>query len=243
MSDPPLSGRLRFTIGTAFPADDPVAVFLTVLCAGLNDLVLTNRLMTAKWGGDHPHALKDHDQQYLLRLCMAQLHEIRETVKHGERMTEVADFIESLPEDALRAHDTLLDPNRPGHQWINKAIGHVRNQTLHYGGRYNWDDATWGLTITASSEGRVEFADSSLGGMRAVFADLVTNQHLLRKLPEYDRDPQADLPDAVIEDRLAVLFQAVAESVCAATDFATLALNAYLDALPEGAIEAERDNS
>lgn len=97
----PTSGRLVFRIGQAFPADDPVSVFLVAMSTAWNDLMTVSKWLT---GGDYDapnqSEVSDVEQHYLLRLTIAQLHELRETIGHARKKEEVAGFLDALP--ALR---------------------------------------------------------------------------------------------------------------------------------------------
>lgn len=242
----PTSGRLTFNMGTAFPSSDRVAVWLAALSTALNDLLTTSRWMV---GGDanRPEALavSDAERQYLLRLSLAQLFEVRETIKHGIKPSAEGDppnpittFVDGLPAEAQADLERILAINTDQDQWILQTIEHVRHQTNHYGGRWGWQEMEWALTIVAGEEGEIEMASQKLAGMRLRFADLVAGQHLLRKVPEYTADPTADLDEETIVKRLSTLFQIVADSVAAAQNFVIAALDHYLDQLPDDVVEA-----
>ena len=95
---------------------------------------------------------------------------------------------------------------------------------------------------TADVDGEIEMRNMKLAGMRLKFADTVVNQHLSRKWPEYVEDPDAELDDAAIESRLSTLFVAMGEVVVAAQNFVVSAVEAYLDALPEGMVRIENES-
>jgi hypothetical protein len=234
------SGRLVFKIGDAFPVDSPVAVFLVAISTALNDLLTVSKWLT---GGDYdqPHQfdVSDVEQLYLLRLTFAQVHEVRESVKHARRDAAVAAFLDTLPEPAKRDLDGLMNMNTRDAPWALEAMEYVRNQTNHYGGKWNWDDLTWAMKQAAETDGEIEMRNAKLVGMRLKFADSVANQHLSRKWPEYMEAPDAELDDATIAARLSALFIAMREVVTVAQNFAVAALNAYIATLPEGVIRIE----
>ena len=236
----PTSGRLVFKMGDAFPADNPVAVFLTSMSTALNDL-----LTTTKWilGGDteqpNRRQVTDVEQQYLLRLSFAQLFEVRESIKHARRDEEVDAFLKGLPDPAVRDLERLMKVNTPQDDWLLKAMTYVRNQTNHYGGKWNWDDVRWAMKQVADEDGEIEMVNDKLAGMRLKFADLIAIQHMTRKFPEYVIDPDADLDQGTIEARLSTLFKAIADVTAAAQNFATAVVDAYLDTLPEDVVRAE----
>jgi hypothetical protein len=230
-----------FKIGEAFPVDDPVAIFLVAMSTALNDL-----LTTAKWfvGGDHEQPFQrevtNEDHLYLLRLSFAQLHEVRETIKHARKQDEkVETFLRTLPESARQDLARFSDLNTSQDQWINQAVSHVRNQANHYGGKWNWDDLKWAMKQVADEQGVIEMVNAKLIGTRFSFADTVAVQHFTRKFPEYVADSDAELDPATSESRVTTLFETMAQASSAARNFAVAALDAYLDTLPDSAISAE----
>ncbi len=234
------SGRLVFRMGDAFPSGDPVAVFLVSLSTALNDL-----LTTRKWlvGGDQEEPftndVSDAERLYLLRLSFAQVCEVRESIKHARRRPEVEKLIATLPKTARDHLAAVQDVNTDGAHWISAAMTHVRNQTFHYGGKWNWEDLEWAMSVVADEEGEIEMLNPKLVGMRLKLADLVTIQHLCRRFPEYAVDPTADLPPEVIEERIHTLFIATRKATSSAVNFAAAALEAYLDTLPDTVVRAE----
>lgn len=207
------------------------------MSTALNDL-----LTTSKWivGDEENHlfekVVSDVERLYLLRLSIAQLHEVRESVKHGRKEEQVELFLEALPESARQDLDRLLTVNTIHDNWILGAMTHVRNQTSHYGGKWNWDDLKWAIKQVADDDGEIEMVNERLVGMRLKFA---ANQHLTGKFPEYAADPDAELDQETKGRRVGTLFQAMAEVTAAAQNFATVAVKAYLDRLPNGMVRAE----
>jgi len=58
----------------------------------------------------------------------------------------------------------------------------------------------------------------------------------LGKAPEYDADPNADLPQEVLAERLSELFDATSKAISAALRLIKTAWNVYLDSLPTGVV-------
>ncbi len=243
----PTSGRLVFNIGEAFPADSPVAVFLVVVSTALNDL-----LTVTKWlvGGDQDQPFQndvsDVEHLYLLRLSSAHLQELRRSIRVARNDADVEEFVSSLPESTRWHLHVLQNVNTDDDGWVEAAMRYARNQTFHYGGRWDreeddwsWDDQKWALGVVADKEGEIEMVNEKLVGMRLKFADEVAIQHLARKFPEYDDDPQADIDRETIEERLSTLIQPMRRATSAALSFTTEAVNVYLDTLPEDVVRVE----
>jgi hypothetical protein len=211
------------------------------MSTALNDLLTTTKWIVGD-EPDHPfqNVVSDVEQLYLLRLSFAQLYEVRESVKHGRKNEQVTLFLEALPESARRELDRLLTVNTIHDNWILGAITHVRNQTSHYGGKWNWDDLEWAMKQVADDDGEIEMVNERLVGMRLKFADHIANQHLTRKFPEYAADPDAELDQETTESRLRTLFQVMSQVTAAAQNFATAAVKAYLDTLPDGVVRVEQ---
>lgn len=108
------SGRFVFTVGEAFPVDDPVAVFIVAISTALSDLLRTNMRLV---GGDDnepfQQSITSSEQQYLLRVNAAQLHELRESITHGRKQPEVEGFIDGLSAAARKDLDVLLGGGVP----------------------------------------------------------------------------------------------------------------------------------
>lgn len=229
-----------FKIGEAFPIDNPVAVFIVAMSAAWNDLLTVSKWLT---GGDdnapNQFDVSDVERLYLLRLTLAQVHEVRASVKHARNDDAVVEFLEALPAQAKNDLARVMTINTREAPWVRATVEYVRNQTNHYAGLHGWDDLMWAIKRAADVDGEIEMRNPKLVGMRLKFADSVVNQHLSRKWPECAKDPDAELDEATIEARLSTLFIAMSEVVAAAQNFVVAALQAYLDALPEGVVRVE----
>jgi hypothetical protein len=158
--------RLMFKMGDVFPADDPIATFLVAVSMALNDLVTVTKWMV---GGDQ-HVPDNHDvgadeQHYLLRLSIAQLYEVRESISHAQRNDRVQFFLASLSPQARADLDRLMNANVREDSWVRATVSHVRNQTNHYGGRWNWDDLTWAMRQVAEDVAEIEVVSPRLAGL------------------------------------------------------------------------------
>ncbi len=236
----PTAGRLVFRIGDAFPVDDPVAIFLMAVSTAPNDLVTVSRWLA---GGDDEQPaqfdVSDVERLYLFRLTLSQLYEVRESVKHARKDGAVEDFLADLPQSARQDLARLSDVNTRDAPWAFEAMKHVRNQTNHYGGRWNWDDLEWAMRQAADTDGEIEIRSDHLAGMRLKFADSVANQQLARKWPEHVAEPDAEVDDETTRVRLSALFAAMSEAVAAAQNFAIAAVEAYLEGLSPGMVRVE----
>lgn len=234
------SGQLVFRIGDAFPADNPVAVFLVAMSTALNDLLLTNRQLLG--GDDSEPGLYEVDPPehlFLLRSSISQVWELRESLRHARKQDAVEKFLANLPQKSKQHLAAIEDPNRDDAPWIEEAIKHIRHQTNHYGGKWNWTDLEWAMDKIADGEGAIEMSSSKVAGMRLRFADEIAAQHLMRKFPEYAEGVSAEVDNEAIQARLRTLFTAIGEFTSAALAFICQAIEAYFEALPEGVIRAE----
>jgi hypothetical protein len=158
---------------------------------------------------------------------------------HGRKNDQVESFLQTLPESGTQDLARLLDGDTSQEHWISKVMTHMRNQASHYNGKWNWEDLEWGHEAGRRRAGR------DRGGQRQAHrhAPEVRRLHrqpaLTRKFPEYVADPDAELDQETIENRLSTLFQVIAQTSSAALNFAAAAVNAYLDTLPDGVVRAE----
>lgn len=221
--------RHTFRFGEAFPADHPVAVLVVAMATAFNDLLRTNlRLLTDEDS-------YEGERLYLLRISFAQLHELRESIKHARKDNRVATFLEGLSEEA-RGDLALVIRLNPGTEpWVAKAISYVRNQTIHYGGKFGWEAQTWALKALADEEGEV-VSNSLFSGLQLRFADLVAVQHFTRKAPEFDDDPHASPDEEVLRSRLRTLFTAASTTTTSALRLIDASVNSYLASLPPGVV-------
>ena len=174
------------------------------------------------------------ERLYLVRLSASHLYELRKTIELALGDAAVRDFVDRLP-DEVRADLSLVRRFKIG--WIQKAVGHIRNNTFHYGNRKkDLDNLRWALTVTAEDEGEVTMIDDTLGGQRLGFADTVANQQLARRFPEYEKNPKADIDDSVLMARSSELFKAMSDATTAALRFLAAVVHLYLSDLPDGVV-------
>lgn len=240
----PTSGRDTFQIGAAFPASDSVAVFATVIATALNDLITTNRWLLRQYTPDADEGVAVGEKLYTLRLAMAHTMEFRASVISALRQPEVVAF---LDEADRRQPDLGLVKLRkemvqiPGAQpWVKATLDHVRNQTFHYGGdKYNeWTHNQWALRAVAGFDSEISYEGPQTADMRLAFADEVAQQHLIRKIPEFEHADEVE--EKIVEARVRHLFKSTAALMKVSMDFGIAVVVAYLDQLPDGIVVAER---
>jgi hypothetical protein len=209
---------LRFTIGRAFPASDPVARFITVLAMMSNDWL---RLMSAMLEVEDWHKDAEGLRIMSFRQQAALHHEaaefIRDTRKH---YPTVKRFIEGLEQSALDACKQVVGGVDPkSEHYLGDWLADHRNVTFHYP-RMHPQAAEHGaeeITEALKSAGEIESTitdDDTFGSVRFEYADEVVVQWL---------------PDADARERIAQL----RESVMALAGFAQQAAGAYLEAHPD----------
>src|SRR5947209_2795775 len=111
---------IRFTIGTAFTAANPVARFVTVLAMMSNDWLRLTEMVTKSFDeGDDPESLT---RRFLLfRQQVALHHEAVKRLQDAPRQfREIADFMAALGPEAKADHDIIvaaLDPASDIGKW------------------------------------------------------------------------------------------------------------------------------
>jgi hypothetical protein len=219
-----LMARCRFQIGAVFPADDPVARFVTVLAMMSNYWHRSMRAIDA--------AMEDEDgpgiRLMLARQQAAFYYEATKFIADSGRSfpSEVERFIASLDEPTKGHYDRTmagLDTKSPHYQgWLKDH----RNVTFHFPLLHPERDAHGdeeianALRYVASLEGTIT-AEDTIGSVRFEFADEVGVQ----MLPDI-----VDYPDVMNE---------LGDATVALGLFMHGALLQYVKSRPPGAIVAE----
>jgi hypothetical protein len=116
--------ELRFRVGDALPADDPLARFILVVSMGLNDNSLANTRFV--------NTDEEYELLYFFRLASGHLHELanRLRVAH-EEWPEVQKFVAGLDKrhrDDFAAIVQLAEPKND----TGEKLGRIRNEFFHY---------------------------------------------------------------------------------------------------------------
>jgi hypothetical protein len=113
---------VEFEIGEAFPADDPVARWLTALSISHNDIRHGNLRLVEP---DQPA----HEAIYYFRLVASHFKEIAEDLDQAYAdWPEVKQFVDGLPTDALADFRTVLEVASN----LEVDLGRLRNTSFHY---------------------------------------------------------------------------------------------------------------
>jgi hypothetical protein len=221
----PTMTTLRFNIGEAFPADDSVARFITVVAMMSNDwLRLIEDMM----------ALEDADPDAVGRRILsfrqqAALHDeaARFIADARRRLPAVDEFIKRLNADAQADCERVtggVDPKSK--HYLGDWLADHRSVTFHYPemhpdkAAHGKEEIMQALQDAASLEATITF-EAHFGSARFGFADEVAVQWL---------------PDGQTQ---AHLIEGLRESVLALARLAQRAATAYLESRPEGTFTVE----
>jgi len=212
--------RLSFRIGEAFPADDPVARWLTVLAMASNDFFRMFRWV------DCAETLGT--RLLAFRIQAAAIFEAATNLREAIRLVpEVRSFCGSLVTEGREAADRIVAAvDKKSEHYIGDWAEPHRNLTFHYpkmhpkAAEHGNEEIKTALKCAADLEGAIT-ADDSFGSVRFGFADEVALKFL---------------PDATPED--AVALAAVRDTGLALACFVQHAANAYLEKLlSEGTVQ------
>ena len=209
--------ELRFKVGQAFPASEPVSRFSAVLCMALNDLVLAS---------DHGvrEGLPNWEYFYFLRLTAAHFFEAEKFIRESSaRYPEIDAFICGLGDEAnenwCKVRDVAAD----------QSVKRLRDVFFHYPEmldrtKSQYDQFTRALAGLSEQDGRI-IQGKALKDLRCEFADDVA-----ARLTRGDQQlPGEGARDVVVDDLVASL----RDGVIALQDFSFTCVQAYLKALPK----------
>jgi hypothetical protein len=207
-----------FKIGDAFPGDDPVARFMTVVAMISNDWQRLVEQMVEIDDRECAHEAARAEQAALLitnyRLQAALHYEAARCLKLAyERFSEIRMFVDGLSAEAIDEYKIVvggLDPDSPHYHgnWLSDA----RNATLHYSKLGRRERVGKGLTSAAEEIGVINF-DDTIASVRFGFADKVALEWLGGSQPGTETATQ---------------MVAMRESVMAMTRFAQRTMSVYL---------------
>lgn len=175
--------RYEFTIGDAFPADDPVARWLVTISAGLNDLLLANQHFR--------DSRVEHETLYFFRLASAHLWEIAKFITETyDSWDEVRAFVDGLPREALEALEAIRRVGTTGDlSTVGTELVQIRDLFSHYqqmdpqARDRPRDPITRALQEVAANTGDVEVG-ATFEDLRLGYADEVIGKTLMRLIPE-----------------------------------------------------------
>jgi len=211
--------QMQFRIGDAFPADDPLARWLTVLAMASNDFFrMFHWLDGAETTGT---------ELFAYRLQAAALFEaathLSDTIRN---VPEVKAFYGQLPDVARTLGDRVVGAVDPGSEhYLGEWAESHRNVTFHYPemhpqkAEHGKEEIKNALERAAELRGTIT-ADDRFGSVRFEFADEVAVQFL----------PEATPGNAPEMER-------VRETGMALARFVQHAANAYLGRLPRGLVQ------
>jgi hypothetical protein len=218
---------IRFKIGDAFPADDPVARFITGLAMISNDWLRAVEDMF-KLSGDTPEEIGRRVS--LFRRQAALVHEAATFINDAQRMfAEVASFIDQLE---AKARDDCacvigaVDSSSP--HYLGEWLEDHRNVTHHYptmhpeAAKHGREEMANALADAADIESTID-SGRYFGEARFRYADEVGVQLL----------PRLEEPSWV---------EGLRDTAMALADFAQRAAQAYLEARPTGTFTIEGAN-
>lgn len=208
--------ELRFRIGDALPADDPLARFILVVAMGLNDNSLANTRFV--------NTDEEYELLYFFRLASGHLHELANRLRVAyEEWPEVQKFVAGLDKqyrDDFAAIVHLADPKND----TGEKLGRIRNEFFHYPDLLRKTAERGKLPVMealrdgASDEGTISVGEKALGGVRAHFADELGAKLVMAHV-------------GLGEDEQRALVKELGELQAAYGRFAQAALGRYLNGL------------
>lgn len=215
---------IRFKIGDAFPADDPLARWMAVCAMALNDLLYINRLLVPRLKEEVPS--EGYETVYLAQVAGAHLFEIGKFLDHAyRRIPSVVEFIDELDPGPKAAHEKVKVVGPNGSNDFAKHLGNARGQVFHYSELVpqaeDYEDLKTAMTEHAESVGEIHSKGAPIIGFRALFADDIAAELTFGRSP-------LDAREYVTE---------VSEHIAAYLEFAYAAIAAYILRLPRQAWE------
>jgi hypothetical protein len=246
--------RLRFVIGQAFPADDPVARFVTVLAQAHNDFArVFEQMSNANADSEEP---EDQAIRILgLRLNAASHAEASAFLRDAQRRwPAIKQFLDGLGDDVQADIERVAGVTDSKSEHYMRWLEPHRNVTFHYAEMHPLKAENDNEEIqTALRRARVNIGtiiDPGLfGGVRFGFADEVAVQWLPGAYDHDDPTPSTiDEAEAAAEAGAAETAARLREengvadlrdSALALMRIARAAAVAYIDRLPTGAARLE----
>jgi hypothetical protein len=190
---------IRFKIGVAFPADDPLARWVTVCAMAMNDALLVNRWLIPRLKEEVPS--EPHENVYLGRAAAAHLYEAASFLRKYQRQPKIKEFIEDLEPEHQAQHEALLEIGKGGRGDFSKQLKTARDSFFHYPdlilGQEDREPLKRAMIEHAKDEeeqeikrGEIRDIPPALTGFRAGFADDIATEMMLPsntegELPEF----------------------------------------------------------
>jgi hypothetical protein len=216
--------ELRFRVGDALPADNPLARFILVVSMGLNDNSFSNTRFV--------DGTEDYELLYFFRLASGHLHELanRLRVAH-EEWPEVQEFVAGLDQqfrdDFARIVQLADEKNATG-----EKLTRIRNEFFHYPDLRRKTAERGKLPVMkalreGADERTISLGEKALGGVRAHFADELGAKLVMAHL-------------GIDDDEKKGLVKELGELQAAYGRFAQAALGSYVNGLGD-AVTKVRD--
>lgn len=219
---------IRFRTGDLFPADEPVARWLTVCAMALNDLLLVNRWLV-------PNLREDglaYMNVYLARLGAAHVFEISKFLHQSERkVPDVRDFLAELGDDERAAYERFKAVGPTGTEPFASQLEHARNQFFHYAellpDAEDFEKLKMAMSSHADTVGQIHDPGKFVEGFRALFADDIATA---LSFPDGNPLAKASKIDPVdLRDFVTTLSSAISDYL----DFAVAATTHYVGDMSE----------
>lgn len=174
----------RFEIGEAFPAEDPVARFVTMLAVICNDVVRTAEEMARV---DLNRSREEQARQVrIIRWLLATHFEAVDFIKESERRNRgpIAKLLARSPEAEVMLRRVLETTNPSSERYFGASLKTARNTTFHYSTvdpntvRHGTEDVFNALTSAADATDTIEARGTHVRDLRFWFADQVVLEWL-----------------------------------------------------------------
>ena len=184
---------IRFKIGEAFPADDPLARWVTVCAMAMNDALLVNRWLIPRLQEEVPSEL--HETVYLGRVAAAHLYEAASFLRKYRRQPKIKKFIEDLEPEHQAEYEALLEIGKGSQGKFSKQLKAARDSFFHYPdlilGQEDREPLKRAMIEHAKDEeeqeikrGEIRDIPPALTGFRAGFADDIATELMLPEKTE-----------------------------------------------------------
>jgi hypothetical protein len=234
--DPELNRGTRFRIGDAFPSDDALARWATVLSMALNDMVLVQaKLVQPAFAKSWPA----YERQYFLRLAASHLYECAVFLGTSEsRYPEIRAFVDSLPPEFRDRHDALVALGRDRSDALHMQLERARNSFSHYQELLDrsvaeHEELRHAMEAAQDEVGEIRISHT-MRKFRAKFADEIVAHLTLPDIAQY-------AGGAEIPADLLTFVKMLGDQTANIIAFGNFALDVYLRRLPVGTYKPFQD--